>query len=127
MQDIWAFQRAEVPVREAHYSLQLPAGWEYKAVWLNHPEVQPTGGGGQWQWVVSDVKAIKPESEMPPWEGVAGFMVVSLFGNGSGRTNGVEDWKAKGKWESGLLHWTRGASPGIKKKDPPITPNTPTH
>src|SRR6266849_4655520 len=49
MQDIWEFQRAEVPVREAHYSLQLPAGCEYKAVWLNHPEVQPTGGGGQWQ------------------------------------------------------------------------------
>src|SRR5713101_8637127 len=99
MQDIWEFQRAEVPVREAHYSLQLPAGWEYKAVWLNHPEVQPTGGGGQWQWVVSDVKAIKPESEMPPWEGVAGFMVVSLFGNASGRTNGFQDWQAMGKWE----------------------------
>ncbi len=126
MQDIWAFQRAEVPVREAHYSLQLPAGWEYKAVWLNHPEVQPTGGGGQWQWVVSDVKAIKPESEMPPWEGVAGFMVVSLFGNGSGRTNGFEDWKAMGKWESGLANGRRESSPEIKKKTAEITPNAPT-
>ncbi len=126
MQDIWEFQRAEVPVREAHYSLQLPAGWEYKAVWLNHPEVQPTGGGGQWQWVVSDVKAIKPEGGMPPWEGVAGFMVVSLFGNASGRTNGFQDWQAMGKWESGLANGRREASPEIKKKTAEITANAPT-
>jgi len=126
MQDIWEFQRAEVPVREAHYSLQLPSGWEYKAVWLNHPEVQPTGGGGQWQWVVSDVKAIKPESGMPPWEGVAGFMVVSLFGNTSGRTNGFADWKAMGKWESDLAIGRREASPEIKKKTAEITANAAT-
>jgi len=126
MQDFWVFQDVEVPVREAHYSLQLPAGWEYKAVWLNHPEVQPTGGGGQWQWVVTDVKAIKPESGMPPWEGVAGFMVVSLFGNAGGRTNGFEDWKAMGKWESGLANGRREASPEIKKKTAEITANAPT-
>jgi len=115
-----------VPVREAHYSLQLPAGWEYKAVWLNHPEVQPTGGGGQWQWVVSDVKAIKPEGGMPPWEGVAGFMVVSLFGNASGRTNGFQDWQAMGKWESGLANGRREASPEIKKKTAEITADAPS-
>jgi uncharacterized protein DUF3857/transglutaminase superfamily protein len=126
MQDAWGFQRVEVPVREAHYSLQLPAGWEYKAVWLNHPEVQATGGGGQWQWVVSDIKAIKLESGMPPWEGVAGVMVVSLFGNAGRRTNGFEDWKAMGKWESGLANGRRDASPEIKKKTAEITANSPT-
>jgi hypothetical protein len=126
LQDVWGFQRAEVPVREAHYSLQLPAGWEYKAVWLNHPEVQPSGGGGQWQWVVSDIKAIKPEGGMPPWQGVAGFMVVSLFGSASGRTNGFEDWKAMGKWTSGLANGRREASPDIKKKTAEITANAPT-
>jgi len=126
LQDFWAFQEVEVPVRQARYSLQLPAGWEYKAVWLNHPDVQPTGGGGQWQWVVNDVKAIKPESGMPPWEGVAGFMVVSLFGNASGRTNGFQDWKAMGKWESGLAEGRREASPEIKRKTAEITANAPT-
>jgi hypothetical protein len=126
MQDFWAFQEVEVPVREAHYSLQLPAGWEYKAVWMNHPEVQPTGGGGQWQWAVSDVKAIKPEGGMPPWQGVAGFMVVSLFGNASGRTNGFADWQAMGKWESGLANGRREASPEIKKKTAEITANAAT-
>ena len=126
MQDIWAFQDVGAPVREAHYSLQLPAGWEYKAAWLNHPEVAPSGGGGQWQWVVSDVKAIKPEAGMPPWQSVAGFMVVSLFGNASGRSNGFQDWKAMGMWESGLANGRREASPEIKKKTAEITANAPT-
>jgi len=126
MQDIWGVQKVEVPVREAHYSLQLPPGWEYKAVWLNHPEVTPSGGGGQWQWVVSDVKAIKPEGGMPPWQSVAGFMVVSLFGSGSGRNNGFQDWRAMGVWESGLANGRREASPEIKKKTAEITTGAPT-
>lgn len=126
MQDFWIFQEVNVPVREAHYSLQLPAGWEYKAAWLNHPEVQPSGGGGQWQWVIKDVEAIKPENGMPPWEGVAGFMVVSLFGSASGRSNGFEDWQAMGKWESSLANGRREASPEIKKKTAELTASTPT-
>jgi len=126
MQDVWAFQRVEVPVREARYSLQLPAGWEYKAVWLNHPEVQPSGRAGQWQWLVSDIKAIKPEGGMPPWQGIAGVMVVSLFGSASGRNNGFEDWKAMGKWETSLTNGRREASPEIKKKTAEITANAPT-
>ncbi len=126
MQDIWSVQKVEVPVREAHYTLQLPPGWEYKAVWLNHAEVVPSGGGNQWQWVVNDVKAIKPEGGMPPWPSVAGFMVVSLFGSASGRNNGFQDWKAMGLWESGLANGRREASPEIKKKTVEITANAPT-
>ena len=48
LQDEWEFQR-EVPTREAHFTLQLPPSWEYKAVWLNHPEVVPTIANNQSQ------------------------------------------------------------------------------
>jgi hypothetical protein len=126
MQDFWAFQEVNVPVREAHYSLTLPPGWEYKAFWLNHPELPPSGGSGQWQWVVNDVPAIKPEGGMPPLPSVAGFMVISLFGSAGGRTNGFEDWRAMGKWESSLVSGRRDASPEIKKKTAEITANAPT-
>ena len=34
--DEWDFQDT-VPVREAHYTLQLPTGWSYQSSWLNHP------------------------------------------------------------------------------------------
>ena len=53
--------------KEASYSLQLPSGWEYKVTWLNHPAIQPTSvGSNQWQWVVTDVPAIRKEDDMPP-------------------------------------------------------------
>ena len=58
LQDVWDFQR-EIPVRETHYSLQLPPGWAYKAYWINYPETKPTESGTQLQWTVGDVKGIR--------------------------------------------------------------------
>ena len=59
---------AELPVRESHYSLQLPPGWEYKASWLNYPEAKPAPpGGNQWQWAVSDVKAFGRKTRCRRW------------------------------------------------------------
>src|SRR6267378_8147702 len=55
LQDVWYFQEAN-PVREAHYTLQLPSGWEYKVTWMNYPEIKPAQSGNQSQWVVSDVQ-----------------------------------------------------------------------
>src|SRR5579859_5789623 len=43
-QDTWSIQETS-PVHESHYSLQLPPGWEYKAYWINHSEVQPIAAG----------------------------------------------------------------------------------
>src|SRR5260370_13109828 len=66
LQDIWSFQHAD-PVRESHYSLQLPPGWEYKASWLNHPEVKPTQpANNSWQWTVRYLKRISKRRFMPP-------------------------------------------------------------
>ena len=44
MVDEWEFQDT-IPVREAHYTLQLPHGWSYKTNWLNQAEEHPVGGG----------------------------------------------------------------------------------
>src|SRR5215467_5335484 len=121
IQDIWSFQREDVPVREAHYTLQLPSGWEYKAVWLNHPEVAPTSGPGQWQWIVTDVKAIKPETAMPPWGGVAGQMIVSLIPPGGSASKGFESWADMARWQDGLDRGRRTASPEIKQRVADLT------
>src|SRR5215472_6695727 len=98
LQVVWRFQE-EIPGREMHFSLQLPAGWEYKVFWINHPEVKATqSGGNQWDWAVSDVPAIRHEPEMPPIEGVAGQMAVSFFPPGGAPGNGVSSWLEMGKW-----------------------------
>jgi Domain of Unknown Function with PDB structure (DUF3857) len=121
MQDSWDFQTIDTPVREAHYTLQLPAGWEYKAAWVNYSQAEPAANGNQWQWVVKDVAAIRLEDDMPPWEGVAGVMVVSLFPPGGGQSKGFENWTDMGRWEYGLEQGRLEPSPEIKQKVAELT------
>ncbi|HYM78154.1 MAG TPA: DUF3857 and transglutaminase domain-containing protein [Candidatus Dormibacteraeota bacterium] len=122
LQDYWPFQR-EIPVREAHYSLQLPPGWEYKASWLNHAEIKPTqSGNNQWQWVVTDVSAIRPERNMPPFEGIAAGMIVSYFSaDGPSVRYGFSNWREMGAWYWNLFQGRLDPSPEIKQKVAALT------
>jgi hypothetical protein len=126
LQDWWSFQR-RIPVREARYSLQLPAGWEYKATWINHSEIAPTPSGtNQWQWVVTEVPAIKEEDDMPPWRGVAAQMFVSLLPPGGSGKKGFETWAELARWETTLAQGRRDSSPEIKRKVAELTASAPT-
>lgn len=117
LQESWGFQGAD-PVKDAKYTLQLPAGWEYTAVWRNYPEVKPTqAGGNQWQWSVSDVKGIRAEEQMPPWPGVAGEMIVTFYPPGGTAGNrSFKDWREMGVWYTGLAQGRRDSTPEIKQK-----------
>jgi len=126
LQDVWHFQEAS-PVREAHYTLQLPAGWEYKATWMNYPEAKPAQSGNQSQWFVSDIKGIKREDSMPPWQGVAGQMIVSFFPpGGSAQNQGFQNWKQMGIWYQGLTSGRRDASTELKQKVASLTASAST-
>src|SRR5580700_9308927 len=121
LQDVWSFQETS-PVREAHYTLQLPQGWEYKATWLNYPETKSAQTGSQAQWVVSDVKGIRHEDYMPPWPGVAGQMIVSFFPpGGSVQNKGFQNWQQMGVWYQGLISGRSDASPEVKQKVAALT------
>lgn len=126
LQDVWSFQQ-EDPVREVHYSLQLPGGWEYKSAFLNYAEVKPTQSGGyQWQWSLSDIKGIRKEDDMPPLVGVMGQMLVSFYPAGGAATNGFTNWEQMGRWYANLTTGRRDASNEIKQKAAELTASTPT-
>src|SRR5467141_797603 len=126
LQDVWHFQERN-PVREAHYTLQLPSGWEYKATWMNYPEAKPAQSGNQPQWIVSDIKGIKHEDSMPPWQGVAGQMIVSFFPpGGSAQNQGFQNWKQMGIWYQGLTSGRRDASTELKQKVASLTASAST-
>lgn len=126
LQDTWEFQESD-PVRESHYSLQLPPGWEFKASWLNHAEVKPSESSNNlWQWTVADVGAIRTEPAMPPVSGVTGQMVVTLFPAGGKAPTGFAAWSDMGRWYSGLLAGRFEASPEIKQQVATITAGKPT-
>jgi len=125
LQEVWDFQR-EIPVRESHYSLQLPPGWAYKALWINYPENKPTENGTQLLWAVNDVKSIREEPEMPPMAGVAGQMVLSFFPQGGASLRGFSNWPEMGNWYLNLTNGRRDASPEIKQEVASLTASAKT-
>lgn len=115
LDDAWPVQES-VPVREAHYSLHLPAGWGYKAVWFNHAEIAPiASGSGEWTWTATNLPAVKVESDMPPWRGIAAHMVVALVPP-AGAAPALLTWKDVGAWQQGLVHGRDAATPDIRQK-----------
>ena len=122
LQEVWYFQRTD-PVRESRYSLQLPQGWEYKASWLFYPEVKAAEGGGNVsQWVVRDVKGIRGEPDMPPWEGLVGQMILSFFpAGGTSRKNEFANWDGMGGWYKNLISGRMEASEAIKQEVSSLT------
>jgi transglutaminase-like putative cysteine protease len=120
MMDEWGFQDT-IPVREAHYILQLPHGWSYKASWLNREQELPAEGTtGQWRWSIGDVRAIRVEQAMPPWQGIAGSMVIAIVPP-AGQDPGIQSWRDLGVWQLGLARGRREPSPEIKQKVAELT------
>lgn len=113
-----------IPVREARYTVQLPAGWSQTPRWINHGEVTPvesnSGGMRQWQWSLRDLPAVPVEEQMPPWRGIAARMVVSLA-QANGRPSGWNTWQDLGNWHLALLGNRREPSAGIRAKVAALT------
>src|SRR5437588_11613019 len=89
---------------------------------MNYPEVKPVESGNQSQWVVSQINGIRHEDSMPPWQGVAGQMIVSFVPpGGSAQSRGFQNWKEMGIWYKGLTSGRRDASPELKQKVASLT------
>ena len=126
LQEFWQVQDGR-PTHESHFTLILPAGWEYKATWINYPEVKPTQASPtQQSWVVQDVKGLRHERHMPPFEGVAGHMFVSYFPSGGHVTGAFSNWKEMGDWYLNLIAGRRDASPAVKQKVAEICASAPS-
>ncbi len=121
LQDVWYFQ-GSYPAREEHYTLQLPVGWEYKASWLNHPEVAATAAGAnQWQWVVNAVPGIRGEDYMPPRRGLEGQMVLSFVPAGGAAGKTFASWRDMGVWYNELTRNRHDPTPEITQKTAALT------
>jgi predicted transglutaminase-like cysteine proteinase len=117
----WRVQNS-VPVRESHYTLQLPPGWGYEATWINHPEIAPMASGpGQWTWVANNLPAVRLESNMPPWRGIAAHMVVALIPP-KRATPALLTWKDIGLWHNGLVGDRDAASADIRQRVGELAP-----
>lgn len=124
MTDEWDLQDI-LPVREARYTVKLPSGWSQKIFWLNHAEMAPTEiAPGQWRWIATDLKPVEIERQMPPWQGIAARMVLSLQPPG-GTGGGYQSWKDVGSWYLGLADNRRDRSPQLQQKVNELTSAAP--
>jgi hypothetical protein len=120
MAHTWRFQKT-VPVREAQFTLRLPAGWSYRGVWLNAPESEPvTLAANQWRWTVHDVKDIKIQQHMAPWAGSAGALFASFIPPAA-QGIGLTTWDGIGVWFLALAEHQGEASPALKAKVEELT------
>ncbi|HVH70680.1 MAG TPA: DUF3857 domain-containing protein, partial [Candidatus Dormibacteraeota bacterium] len=121
LEDWWWIQR-EIPVKEARYTLQLPAGWEYKAAWINHSAADASSTGyNQWSWVVNDLPAIREERRMPPFRGLAAQMIVSFLAPSASQRSGFLTWNDMGKWQAELANGRRAPTPQVSQKVAELT------
>jgi transglutaminase-like putative cysteine protease len=126
LEDEWWIQHS-IPVKEARYTLQMPAGWRFRSVWLNHAKVEPgESGSNEWRWVVTDEKAITPERRMPPFVGLAGRMIVSFQAPGANQQSGFLTWDDMGKWQRDLANGRRDLTPEISAKVAAVTADAKT-
>ncbi len=127
LQAEWDFQERD-PVREARFTLQLPPSWEYKTNWLNSAgSKEVSSGSNQWLWVMTDLKGLRSEEQMPPWDGIAGELIVNFYpGGGGSGDKSFQDWRQMGVWYLGLTRGRRDATPEIKQKVAALTADAKT-
>ncbi len=113
----WTFQDRS-PVLQSVFTLQLPAGWEYRAAWIHETPLEPVSlGNNRWQWTLKDVPGIAEEREvmMPPFRALAGRASISYFGTGES-TGHAASWPEVGRWYAGLTQNRFSATPEISAK-----------
>lgn len=115
MVDQWDFQDT-IPVGEAHFAIQLPPRWSYRASWLNHAAEAPTEvSPGRWSWSLAQLPAVRLEQNMPPWRGIAGRLEVAAV-RPDGQDPGMQSWHDLGLWYWNLTKGRRDVSPDIHRK-----------
>jgi hypothetical protein len=123
LQKEWDFQHS-IPVLDARFSLDLPAGWEYVTNWRNHAEEKPLSlGAGQYSWQMQNVAGLKSEDSMPGWDAVASSMSVSFYPADSAKpgTTIGRSWSDVSAWHCSLCQSVESDSPQIRAKVSELT------
>jgi Domain of Unknown Function with PDB structure (DUF3857)/Transglutaminase-like superfamily len=105
-----------IPVHEARVALQLPPGWEFKALWANGDPVEPSRvGDGTWAWTFRDLPAIEHEPMSPSTWSLCRRLGLIYFQPNSGPSN-AGSWEALGRWYTQLTADRRTATRELSQR-----------
>lgn len=119
-QDRWFFQYS-IPCEKSRYTLHLPPGWEYRASFINHPEVTPTAQGETYTWEISDSPRIQDEYNEPPYRALAGHAVITFFSQ-KAHDNTYKSWADLAAWNARLIAGSFTASSAMQQKVQELAP-----
>jgi len=98
----WEFQNP-VPTARSVFEIDLPEGWQHRALWRNYRSTEPAEiAPNHFQWVLTNIQGIDMESvPMAPAEGaLAGRMEVYFSANAL--PDGEQLWTRIGEWYTQL-------------------------
>jgi Domain of Unknown Function with PDB structure (DUF3857) len=119
-QDEWIIQ-TEIPVEKSRYTLQLPPSWEYRADWVNHPEVPPVISGNTYTWELNDIPRIEKEYHRPPTLALASRIIITFFSERI-KNQTYKTWKEFGAWYAQLAAGMRDPNPALEQKARELAP-----
>ncbi|HZS26070.1 MAG TPA: DUF3857 domain-containing protein [Candidatus Angelobacter sp.] len=120
--DSWSFQR-EIPVERCQYTLRIPSSWEMRAYWVNHAEQTPKNENGAYIWELTDIPPIEREISRPPYEALAGRMIVT-FASDKFKAQTYNDWNSLAAWHAQLYGSVFDTSTALQQKVQELAPAT---
>jgi hypothetical protein len=98
----WEFQ-GSIPVARSVFEIDLPQGWQHRALWLRHTGAEPTEASpNHLHWKLTNIPAIDLEDVQlaPADDALVGRMVVHYAAGNLG--DGEQLWTHIGEWYSQL-------------------------
>ena len=120
-QEQWFIQES-IPVEKSRFTLEIPPGWEYRADWINHAEVQPAISGNTYAWELNDIPRIEHENDSPPVISIGSRMITTFFSERI-RNQTYKSWKEFGTWYSQLAAGARDPNPALQQKAHELAPD----
>ncbi len=110
----WEFE-GELPRLRQSFTLELPPGYTYGAVWAHHIKGSPADlEHNRWRWEQNQVAGIDLDGVplRPAESALAGRLTIHYAGPGAERGD-LASWKSIGEWYRGLEGDRLAASPEI--------------
>ncbi len=121
-QDSNIFQ-GRAPALVSRFILNLPSGWEARAVIFNHEKFEPQVSGSTYTWELKDLPPIEREEYSPALDFLVPTLALSFFppaGNPSG-LQPLKDWAAVSAFQSQLADPSAEVTPAVRAKAMQLT------
>ena len=112
----WQFQE-DIPSVRQNFTIELPPGYTYSAVWAHHPALQAADlESHRFRWEISDIPAVDLRDDVfvPSFSALAGRMTLHFTGPGIHDVGNT--WPGIGQWYTDLIADRVTASPDITSK-----------